>query len=202
MRITAIVGSYHKGGMVDAAVDEILGAAREQGARVEKIDLADRNVAFCTNCQACVQDPGAGRGACTIEDDVAGILDCIEASDAIVLASPINFGTVTALMKRFIERLICYGHWPWASNAPKNRIRNGTKQAIVVVSCAAPAILGRWFTHTAKLLKQVARLLGARQVDTLFIGLSRHTPTSSLHDKWRAKARRMGSRLMAADGHG
>ena len=37
MRITAIVGSYRKDGVIDQAVDEMLAAAREAGAETTKI---------------------------------------------------------------------------------------------------------------------------------------------------------------------
>ena len=119
IRILAIVGSDRKGGIVDTAVDEILATAREEGAEVRKIYLIDTHIEFCTNCRSCTQQPGPQRGKCIIEDDMSGILDEIERSDGIVLGSPMNFGTVTAVMKRFIERLACYAYWPWGMHAPQ-----------------------------------------------------------------------------------
>lgn len=196
MRITAIVGSYHKDGIIHAAVDEILAAAAGQGAQVGKIDLLDYGVEFCRNCQACAQAEGSARGTCAIHDDMPAILDAIDASDAIVLASPMNFWSVTAIMKRFIERLICYGYWPWKMRTPKNRVTRLDKRAVVVITCAAPVILARFLTNMHKLLKSVARLLGARKVDILYIGLARHTPTSKLSDRARAKAQRLGRKLV------
>ena len=55
MLVTAIVGSYRKGGIIDTAVDEILAAAEQEGAEVAKIYLIDRHVEFCRNCRACMQ---------------------------------------------------------------------------------------------------------------------------------------------------
>ena len=91
MKITAIVGTYRKNGVIDRAVDEILDAARSNGAEVTKIDLLDQHVEFCTNCRSCTQQEGPQRGRCPIGDDVNSILDEIERSDALVLASPMNF---------------------------------------------------------------------------------------------------------------
>ncbi len=196
MNITAIVGSYHKGGILDTAVDEVLAAAASEGAEVRKVQLLDHRVEFCRNCQACTQAPGPARGECPIRDDVPGILDAIEASDAFVLASPMNFWTVTALMKCFIERLICYGWWPWDRPAPRDRIERGRKRALVVVTCAAPGVMGRYLTGAGRLLARTARLLGARKVDTLVIGLARHTPTSALSDRARTRAAKAGRRLV------
>lgn len=196
MKVIAILGTYHKTGIIDSAVDEILTAARKVGAEVRKVHLLDRRIEFCTNCQTCTQQPGNARGACSIQDDMPGLLEAIEASDAIVLASPMNFWTVTALMKCFIERLVCYAYWPWGQMSPKERPRQKNKRAIVVASCAAPSVMGRYLTGMNKLLKSTAKLLGAGHVDTLFIGLSRHTPTATLSKRARAKAAKLGLRLV------
>jgi multimeric flavodoxin WrbA len=195
MKITAIVGTYHKTGIIDSAVNAILAAAAEQGAEVNKVYLLDRRIEFCTNCQTCTLEPGPARGKCSIQDDVPGILAAIEASDAFVLASPMNFWTVTALMKAFIERLVCYAYWPWDRMAPKERIERKSKRAIVVASCAAPAIMGRYLTSMNKLLKGAASLLGAGKVDSFFIGLARHTPTAAMSKRARAKAAKLGRKL-------
>jgi NAD(P)H-dependent FMN reductase len=194
VKVTAVVGSYRRGGIVESAVDEVLAAAMGQGTEVEKIHLLDRHVEFCTNCRTCTLEQGAERGRCVLHDDVPAILDTLDASDVIVLASPVNFWTVTALMKRFIERTVCYGYWPWGGG-PKPR-RPRTKRAIVVASSAAPAVMARWGTDAGKLLRRVAHLLGARRVDTLWIGLARRAPDASLPAKARIRAQTLGRRIV------
>jgi NAD(P)H-dependent FMN reductase len=195
VKITAIVGSYRRGGIVESAVDILLAAAGDHGADVEKVHLLDRHVEFCTNCRTCTTQPGPDRGRCTIADDVPVILDTLDASDVLVLASPVNFWTVTALMKRFLERTVCYAYWPWGGG-PKPR-RTPHKRAIVVTASAAPALMARWSTDAGNLLRRVARLLGAKRVDTLRIGLARRTPDAGLSDKARARAKTLGRRVVA-----
>ena len=117
-RILGIVGSYRKGLVIDTAVSEILAAAAECGAETSKIDLIDAHVEFCTNCRTCTQEPGAEPGRCVLEDDMRSILQQIERSDGLVLGSPVNFGDVTAITKRFQERLVCYAYWPWDPPGP------------------------------------------------------------------------------------
>jgi len=197
MKITAIVGSYRRGGIVESAVDEILAAAAEGGAEVEKIHLLDRRVEFCTNCRACTLEAGAGRGRCSIQDDVPAILDALDGSDAILLASPVNFWTVTALMKRLVERLVCYGYWPWGGT-PKSR-RRRTKRAAIVLASAAPALAARWGCGAGRLLRRVAQLLGARRVEALWIGLARPSPEAGLPESARARARALGRRIAASE---
>ena len=195
VRIAAIIGSYRKGGMVDQAVDELLASAREEGARVSKVYLVDTQIEFCTNCRLCAQQEGAARGICPVADQMAAVLDLVEDSDAVILASPTNFGTVTAVMKRFIERLVCYAYWPWGMAAPKARSKELPRRAVLIASSAAPAFLARFLTPIVKLLKQAAGLLGARSVGVLFIGLAAREERQGLDAGARKKARLLGKRL-------
>ena len=195
MRITAVVGSYRKGGVTDAIVYELLAAARENGGEVRKVNLIDEKIDFCTNCRCCTQVAGSLRGACPIEDSMGSILDKLEASDGFVLASPTNFGTVTALMKRFIERLICYGYWPWGRAIPENRIQQPAKRAVVVTSCAAPAWMGRHMMSSIKVLKQAARVLGAANIDVLVVGKAAGSAEPELSGAVRKRAGKLGRKL-------
>ena len=195
MRITAIVGSYRKGGIIDTAIDEILTSAMEEGAEVTKVYLIDKHIEFCTNCRTCTQHEGQKRGECIIADDMGTVLDEIERSDAIVLGSPVNFGTVTAGMKRFIERLVCFAYWPWGMNAPKVRNTLKVKRAVVVASSAAPALMARLMTKIVSQMKDAAGLLGARTIGVLFIGLAAGEQRQQIGKQARKKARRLGKKL-------
>lgn len=196
--VTAIVGSYRKGGVVDTAVDEILDAARKGGAQTEKIYLVDRHIEFCTNCRSCTQKEGTTRGECCLRDEMCAILDTIERSDGIVLASPVNFFTVTAVMKRFIERLVCFTFWPWGSNIPRARNPILNKRAVIVASSAAPAFIGRLASKMIGLLKRAAGLLGAKTVGILFIGLAARQPRQEMGVRTRRRATRLGKKLVCA----
>jgi multimeric flavodoxin WrbA len=194
--ITAILGTYRKGGVIDRAVEEILAAAREAGAETDKIYLIDKHIEFCTNCRTCTQQEAEKRGQCPTADDMGAILDEIERSDAIILASPMNFWTVTAVMKRFIERLVCFAYWPWGAHGPKIRNKRKEKRAVVVVSSAAPSILARLMTRMVGLLKSCAGLFGAKTVGVLFIGLAAGGQKPELGARAVRKARRLGKKLV------
>jgi multimeric flavodoxin WrbA len=196
--VLAIVGSYRKGGTIDRAIDQILDAAAENGASVSKIFLSDWNIEFCRNCRQCTQEPGEQRGACTLSDDMAALLDRIQAADALVLGSPVNFGTVTALMKRFIERTTCLAHWPWgAPRGPDLRNKRIRKRAVLVTSSAMPAIMARFCTSSLSLLKKTATVLGAKTVGTLLIGLAAVDRMQALSPGAIRKARRLGGKLVS-----
>lgn len=194
-KVVAVVGSYRKGGIIDSAVDEMLAAAEEAGAEVAKIYLADRQIDFCLNCRRCTQAEGRQRGRCVQDDDMAALLDEIEAADGLILGSPINFFTVTALTKRFVERLVCYAFWPWGARAPRTRDGNRDKKALLVISCAMPGFLARHFTGALRVLKSAATALGARPVGTLIIGQVAQQEREPLPRRARFRARRLGRKL-------
>ena len=200
MRVTAIVGTYRKGGVIDTAVDELLGAARDAGAEVTKIYLIDKQIEFCTNCRTCTQEAGEKRGECIIADEMGAVLHEIERSHGIVLASPVNFSTVTAVMKGFMERLVCYVYWPWGMKAPKERIRQKQKRAVVVCSSAAPGFMSRLTTPIVGLLRNAAKLLGGKPMGVLFIGLAAGEKNHDIGAKARQRARNLGQKLVSHGG--
>ena len=194
--IIAIVGSYRKGAVIDTAVDEILRAAKDGGAQTSKIYLIDKHIEFCTNCRTCAQNPGKVRGNCRHNDDMTPILDQVDLADGLVIASPVNFYNVTAVTRRFMERLIVYGFWPWGTAAPKFRIPNSNKKAVLVTSSAAPAFIGKFFFRPAvTALKAIAQCFGAKVVAKLYFGLVAQQPDEALNEKDLARAYNAGIKL-------
>lgn len=170
-RILAINGSYRKGGITDQTVEALAEAAENAGAEVETIILRKYPIEFCLNCRVCTQQPGVKPGRCVLQDDMAQLIEKIELADGYILASPTNFYSVTALFKRFLERLVPYAYWPWNMNAPKYRLTAiPRKKAIIASSCAAPGIIGRYAYGTQKQLKITARTIGADVVGSIFTG--------------------------------
>ena len=194
-KIVAIVGSYRRGGTVDRAVEAVLEGARARGASTHTIYLTEKHIEFCTSCRTCAQAPGLDRGKCVLNDDLDGILTEIDASDAVVLASSVNCGNATAIFRRFLERLMGYGYWPWGQPAPQARSKVRHLNAVLVASSAMPAAMMLLFTGTATALRMAAGALGARVGGTLWIGLAAGEPHRELSQRTRQRAKRLGMRL-------
>lgn len=195
-KILALVGSYRKGGFVDAAVTAVLAAAEQAGAETEKIYLLDRHIEFCTNCRACMQSPGAARGKCVLDDNLEPLLQAIEAADAYVIGAPVNFYNVNALTRRFMERCVGFAYWPWGQGAPKIRNPRQDKRVVLVSTSGAPAFMGRYLTGTYSALKEITKLFGAKPVGTLWIGLVK-SETVALSAGQLNKAATLGRKLAA-----
>jgi len=193
-RIIAINGSYRPGGIMDQAVDVAAAAARSAGAEVQVVQLRDVPIAFCRNCRACTQIPGQTPGHCVQEDGMTELIERIEAADAFILASPTNFYSVTALFKRFMERLVVYADWPWGRPAPRYR-KAPVKPTLLIASSAAPGWMGRLFYTTLKQLRLTARTLGGKPQGSVFIGLASQQELPSLHPRDRHRLIRYARRL-------
>ena len=193
--IVAIVGSYRRDGVTARAVEAILDGAREHGAGTQTIYLTEKHIEFCRNCRSCTQEPGVERGKCEQQDAMEDILREIDAADGLVLGSPVNCGNVTAIFRRFMERLLCYAYWPWGQPAPKFRINERRKRAVLVASAAMPGPMIPLFTGTRTALRSTARTLGAKTVGSAWIGRAAGKPVVDLKTGQLEQLRRLGHRL-------
>jgi len=195
--ILAIQGSYREGGATDQAIETAVRAAEAAGAKVEVVHLRDVPIEFCRNCRQCTQAPGDAPGQCVHDDAMRGLVERIEAADAYILASPTNVGSVTAMFKRFMERLIVYVYWPWGAKMPMPRRQKATKKAMLIAVSAAPGLMGRLFFKTLGQLKMTAKTIGARPVASAFIGLMSQEEHPQLSEKTRQRLRGMAEKLVA-----
>jgi len=196
-RILAINGSYREDGITDQTVEALAQTLETSGAEVEIILLRAYPIEFCLNCRLCTQQPGVAPGKCVQLDGMQELIDKIEQADGYILAAPTNMGSVTALFKRFMERLVVYAYWPWDLNGPQYRnAQVPKKKALLVSSCAAPGIIGRWLYGTDKQLKTTAKTIGAEVVGSLFTGMIAKEHHSKLSDGVLAKIKALAGRLV------
>ncbi|MDO5116289.1 MAG: flavodoxin family protein [Synergistaceae bacterium] len=79
--------------------------AGESGAETETVRLYDIDYTGCKSCFACKVKGGASFGRCGWRDGIYELLDLAAHADGVVFASPIYFGTITARLQAFSERL-------------------------------------------------------------------------------------------------
>jgi multimeric flavodoxin WrbA len=106
MKFVAFNGSPRKNWNTATLLKKALEGAASQGAETELIHLYDLNYKGCKSCFACKTKGGKSYGKCAIKDDLAPILGKVEEADAIILGSPIYFGSVSGEMRSFMERLL------------------------------------------------------------------------------------------------
>ena len=198
-KILVINGSYRDDGITDQAVAVAVEALNGSGAETEIINLREYPIEFCLNCRECTLQSGVAPGKCVLDDGMHDLIDKIEAVQGFILAAPTNFGSVTAIFKRFMERLIAYAYWPWDQPYPKFRkAKVPHKKAMLISSSAAPALMGRWMFGSSKQLRMAAQTIGADPVGTLFTGMISKDKHQRLPQKTVDRARAMAVKLLAA----
>jgi multimeric flavodoxin WrbA len=104
LKVLGIMGSPRLGGNTDLLLDAALNGAQSLGAEAEKINIASLKIGPCREIYACVKD-----GNCPIKDDMTGLYDKLVNADAIIVATPIFFYTVSAQLMNLISR--CQALW-------------------------------------------------------------------------------------------
>ncbi len=99
MKAIGVVGSPRKNGNTEILTKHTLRAIEEEGLGTELISLAGLDIRPCDACNACKEEE-----RCPIDDDLFPLYTKMKEAEAIILASPVYFGSATALLKAFMER--------------------------------------------------------------------------------------------------
>ena len=126
MKVLAINGSPRKKRNTATLLGKAIEGATSQGADTELIHLYDLDFKGCRACYSCKLVGGKSYGKCAARDDLTPILKEVEEVDAIIVGSPIYFGSVTGESRSFLERLM-YPFWNLADSSvlPQKRIPTG-----------------------------------------------------------------------------
>ncbi|MEI7904258.1 MAG: flavodoxin family protein [Candidatus Firestonebacteria bacterium] len=103
MKVLGINASPRKGGNTDFLLDQTLKGAGDAGAETEKIYLNRLNYRGCQECSDALTD-----GNCKVKDDLLEVIAKVLEADAVVIASPVYFGSVSGQLKCMIDRFQCY----------------------------------------------------------------------------------------------
>jgi FMN reductase len=96
MRLLAIVGSVTPPGRLLNATNWLLNnaLAAHKGLDTELINLADKQIAFAD-----------GRPPEQYQDDTAATVHSVQASDGVIIASPVYRGSITGALKNLLDHL-------------------------------------------------------------------------------------------------
>jgi len=107
-KVLILKGSPREKGNSATLAERVAAGAREAGAQVESVYLHSLDIRPCDACDECQE-----KGTCIIEDDMQPLYSKISAADAIVLASPIYWFTVSAQLKLCIDRWYAFQASRW-----------------------------------------------------------------------------------------
>lgn len=103
-RVLGIAGSPRRDGNSDRLLEACLDGARAAGGTTDLLVVARAGIAPCRGCNAC-----SSTGSCVVHDGAQAAFSLIDSADAIVVASPVYFATVPAVLKALYDR--CQQYW-------------------------------------------------------------------------------------------
>jgi len=121
-RILVAKGSPREKGNSSLLADQLVEGARASGAEVEVFILQNMNIQACNACDACQESPENG---CILEDDMQTLYPKLRQADAIAIATPVYWFTMSAQTKLFIDR------W-YALESPQGNALKGKTFGIIL----------------------------------------------------------------------
>jgi multimeric flavodoxin WrbA len=96
-------------------LDNALQGARSAGAETELVQLYDLSFSGCISCFSCKKLSRKEDGVCAVQDDLTAILDRVKEADALIIGTPVYYGSESAATRAFLERL-CFPYLKYAKN--------------------------------------------------------------------------------------
>lgn len=101
MNILVVTGSPRTGSNTDLMAEAFSEGAREAGHTITVRNLCERTIAPCLACEYCFTHDGQ----CIQKDDMNEMIIEVDKADALVIASPVYWFSVSAQTKCFIDRI-------------------------------------------------------------------------------------------------
>lgn len=121
-KLVVLKGSPKDNGNSSTLANHAIQGARDSGAEIEEFFLHNMDINPCDACDFC---KGLEGGSCIVEDDMQQIYPKLIAADAILLASPIYWFTISAQLKACIDR------W-YALEGPEGYLLAGKRFGVVL----------------------------------------------------------------------
>jgi len=162
VRVLALNGSPRAGaGATSKLLKPLLAGMREAGAETELVNVRDLGLEPCIGCYSCwVQTPGE----CIHDDGMTRGLAAWSKADVVVIGTPVYHGSMTGLMKTFLDRLLPrYDPWlvpsPHVEGATGHPARGPEPRRMVLVSpCGFPGLHN--FDALVYTFRHIARMHG------------------------------------------
>lgn len=105
--VVAVLGSPRRKGNSSTLTEKVVSGAKSLGAQTDTYFLHGMDIKPCDACDKCHEDVNA---ECVLIDDMQKIYPKLLQADAIVIASPIYWFTISAQTKIFIDRCYALGN--------------------------------------------------------------------------------------------
>lgn len=180
--ILILTGSPRIKGNSATLAKQVYEGAKKGGAEVESVYLSGLDINPCDACDSC-QDGGSG---CIVDDDMQALYPKLRQADAIVIASPIYYFTVTAQTKTFIDR------WYALEKEHGSELRG--KQLAIVLVYGDTDLYTSGGINAIHTFESIARYIGL-EIKGMVYGSAEHLGDVEKQPELMSKAFRLGESL-------
>jgi multimeric flavodoxin WrbA len=186
-RILIALGSPRAKGNSATLAAQLAAGAQAAGAQVETVFLQNLDIRPCNACDACLRD--AERG-CVIRDDMQALYPKLREADAIVIASPIYWFTLSAQTKLFMDR------WYAFEGAEVNPLKGKRIGIVLAYGDSDPFNSGA--VNALRTLQDGFRYIGAHIAGMVYGSASKPGEIAANH-RLMEKAYQLGQRLATGE---
>ena len=148
MKIVAFQGSYRENGITSTLLQNACSKLTAARNEVEYINLHEKNIVYCKGCRKCLE-----KKECIYKaDDMPEITKKIKAADIIILAAPVYWANVPAVVKNLFDRLLGAAMED-TGKFPKPRLLG--KRYIFITACNTPMPFAKWCGQTTGIIRAV-----------------------------------------------
>lgn len=182
-KIIIVLGSPRKEGNSAALAQKVAEGAIAAGAEVESFYLHGMDIKPCTACDSCRDDIDKN---CVIDDGMQTLYPKLRQADALVIAGPVYWFTVSAQTKLFMDR--CY-----ALGGPEKNALQGKRIGIVLTYADTdPFTSGA--VNALRTFQDAYNYIGAEIVDMIY-GSAWEAGEIRKNSRLMEKARHLGEKL-------
>lgn len=147
-KVLAILGSPHTNGATKNMLDYAMRTMQQKGYTVDYIHLYEKNIAYCKGCRSCMESQN-----CVIQDDIQEIARLLKTCDIIILAAPVYWANVPAIVKNMFDRLLGTA-MEETKTFPKPRLSKN-QTYVLLTSCNTPAPFSAMFGQSTGAIRSM-----------------------------------------------
>jgi multimeric flavodoxin WrbA len=179
--VLVLKGSPRENGNSNILVGQVERGATEAGAEVESLMLHHMDIRPCDACDTCQET-----GICVIKDDMQQVYPLLEKADAILLASPIYWFTISAQLK------LCIDRW-YALETPQGNALHG-KQVGIVLTYGDSDLYNSGGINAIHTFESMFRYIGA-EIAGMVYGSAHHIGDAEKQPELMERAYKLGLEL-------
>jgi len=179
--VLVLKSSPRKNGNSNTLAEQVEVGAKEAGADVQSLMLHHMDIRPCDACDVCQET-----GVCIVKDDMQQIYPLLEKADAIVIAGPVYWFTISAQAK------LCIDRWYALESPQGNALRS--KQVGIVLTYGDSDLYTSGGINAIHTFESMFRYIGA-EIAGMVYGTAHHIGDAEKQPELMERAYKLGQQL-------